>query len=159
MRFGAVTSLMVGVLTGCYTLRPATTPIVEGAEVALDVTDAGRVALAQQVGPEVTQLEGRLVSAENGDYVLAVSNVRFLRGGVQAWSGERVRVSRDHVRTAYERRFSPGRTAVMAAVTVGGVVAFIASRDLLGLGREPPNPDPDPDPGNSLTRPPAGPRP
>lgn len=157
--FGVGVLLSSGALTGCYSLRPVTTPLLERSDVAFDINDAGRVALGEQVGPEVAQLEGRLLDTENGDYLLSVRTVRFLRGGEQIWSGERVRVSQDHVRTVYERRFSPGRTAAMAAVTVGGVVAFLATRNLLGVGREPPNPDPDPDPGNSLTRPTAGPRP
>lgn len=159
MRFAFGAALAGGVLTGCYSLRPVTTPVPEGAEVAFDVNDAGRVALAQQIGPEVAQLEGRLVSAANGDYVLAVNAVRFVRGAEQIWKGERVRLSKDHVRTSYERRFSPGRTAAMAAVTAGGVVAFFATRSLLGIGSEPGDDGRPDEPGTSLTRPPAGPRP
>lgn len=152
-------ALGAGVLTGCYTLRPVTTPVSEGTDVAFDVNDAGRLALTPQVGPEVAQLEGRIVSANNGDYVLAVNAVRFVRGGEQIWKGERVRLSQDHVHSSYERRFSPGRTAAAAAITAGGVVAFFATRSLLGLGSEQGEDPRPPDPGNSLTRPTAGPRP
>jgi hypothetical protein len=151
--------LSAGVLSGCYTLRPVTAPVSEGTDVAFDVSDAGRVALAPQVGPEVAQLEGRIVSANNGDYVLAVNAVRFVRGGEQIWKGERVRLSTEHVSSSYERRFSPGRTAAAAAITAGGVLAFFATRSLLGIGREPGDDPRPPDPGNSLTRPIAGPRP
>jgi hypothetical protein len=151
--------LGVGVLSGCYTLRPATAPVAEGTEVAFDVNDAGRVALSTQVGPEVSQLEGRLVSANNGDYVLAVNAVRFVRGDEQIWKGERVRLAKDHVRNSYERRFSPGRTATAAALTAGGVLVFFASRSLLGFGSEQGDDPRPPDPGNTLTRPIAGPRP
>lgn len=128
--------LFAAALTGCYTLQPARTAVEPGNEVALDITDEGRVALTENVGPEVLQLEGRLLSIDNGDYVLGVNVVRFLRGGEQVWRGERVRVPEDHVRTVYERRFSKGRTAVMAAVTAGAVALFIVTRSLLGFGRD-----------------------
>ena len=155
----ALAALGAGVLTGCYTLRPASTPVPEGTDVAFSVNDAGRVALANQVGPEVAQLEGRLISANNGDYVLAVNAVRFVSGGEQIWKGERVRLSKDHVGSSFERRFSPGRTAAAAAITAGGVLAFFATRSLLGIGSEPGDDPRPPDPGNSLTRPTAVPRP
>lgn len=157
--FALVAALTAGVLTGCYTLRPVTTPVPEGTEVAFDVNDAGRVYLANQVGQEVAQLEGRVISANNGDYVLAVNAVRFVRGGEQIWKGERVRLSQDHVGSSYERRFSAGRTATAAAIMAGGVLAFFATRSLLGIGSEPGDDPRPPDPGNSLTRPTAGPRP
>jgi hypothetical protein len=151
--------LGAGVLSGCYSLRPVATPMPQGTEVAFDVNDAGRVALSTQIGPGVSQLEGRIVSAENGDYVLAVNAVRFVRGDEQIWKGERVRLSRDHVSTSYERRFSAGRTAAAAAITAGGVLAFFATRSLLGIGSEQGDDPRPPDPGNTLTRPIAGPRP
>jgi hypothetical protein len=125
-------------VAGCYTLQPATQAAPEvGSVVALDVNDAGRVALGGSIGPEIGQIEGRLISQENGGYLLAVSSVRFLRGGEQVWTGERVRVSREHVGNTYERRFDKGRTIALSAVFVAGVAAIILSRDLIGFGREP----------------------
>jgi hypothetical protein len=109
--------------------------------VAFDVTDVGRVALGGSMGPEISQVEGRLVEAQNGDYVLAVSAVRLLHGGQQIWSGERVRISKDHVGRVYERRFSKGRTVALGVAVVAGA-AFVLSRDLIPLGapdtKEPP---------------------
>ena len=129
---------MVGVLlTGCYTLQPvgSVTPDV-GTKLALDVNDAGRVALGGLIGPEIGQIEGRLLSQENGDMMLAVSQVRFLRGGVQTWTGERLSIKRDFVGSTYERRFHKGRTILLTSVLVAGVVAIAASQDLLGFGNE-----------------------
>jgi hypothetical protein len=114
-----------------------------GTVVALDVNDVGRVARGGSIGPEIGQIEGRLISQENGEYLLAVSSVRFLRGGEQIWNGERVRVNKEHVGNTYARRFHKGRTIALSAAIVGGIAAIVATRDLIGLGREPGTPLPD----------------
>ena len=123
-------------LVGCYTLQPTggVTPPV-GSEVAFDVNDAGRLALGGAMGPEIKQIEGRLLDQENGEYVVAVSTIRLLRGGEQAWSGEKVRIKSEHVGTAYRRRLSKGRTIALAAVGVGAV-ALIATQSIVGGGDE-----------------------
>ena len=128
-------------LTGCYTLRPAgSTPPNPGEIVALDINDQGRVALGGAIGPEIARVEGRLVENDPEEYHLAVRRLEFLRGGEQAWTGERVRIRRDFVGNVYERQLSRSRSYTLAAVIAGGAVAFFASRDLLGLGREPRGP-------------------
>jgi hypothetical protein len=130
---------------GCYVLRPAygVTPEV-GSEVAFDVTDAGRVALGGAMGPEIRQIEGRLVEKSDGEYLLAVSSIRMIYGGEQVWRGERVRVRQEHLGTTYQRKFSAGRSIALGAVTVGGFAAFLVSRSLFTSGQDPET-DPDPD--------------
>ena len=122
-------------VAGCYTLQPArgVTPHV-GSHVAFDVTDSGRVALGGSMGPEIAQIEGRLIGNENGDYVLAVSAVRLLRGGEQVWSGEQVRIKREHVGSVYTRRLSTARSVALGATAVGGFAAFLVGRALRGAG-------------------------
>lgn len=128
-------------LAGCYTLQPvgsiAPTP---GEIVALDINDQGRVALGGSVGPEIARIEGTLVGNDSDEYLLSVRRLELLRGGEQIWSGERVRIRHDFVGNVYERELSRGRSVTLAAVIVGGFVAFLATRDLLGLGRQPPEP-------------------
>jgi hypothetical protein len=131
----------LGTVVGCYTLVPTMGAAPgTGTQVAFDVTDQGRVALGGSMGPEIAQIEGRLVEAQNGDYVVAVSSVRLLGGGTQVWSGERVRIKSDHVGRVYERRFSRGRTIAMSAVAIGGVAAFLVSRgySIRDSGDDPP---------------------
>lgn len=122
-------------LAGCYTLQPATGVAPEvGTHVAFDVNDAGRVALGGTMGPEIGQIEGRLLNGGNADYLVAVSVVRLLRGGEQIWRGEQVRIKPEYIGNSYERRFSRGRTIALSAAVVGGVAAFVIGLDLLGLG-------------------------
>lgn len=134
-------------LTGCYTLEPVRTAPEVGSKLAVDVNDVGRVALGGMIGQEIGQIEGRLVSQENGEYVLAVSKVRFLRGGQQVWTGEAVHVKKEHVSTTYQKRFHKGRTIALTAVMISGVVAIVFAQDLLGFGQDespPPRTDPPP---------------
>ena len=132
---GAVAAaLTVAVLSGCYTLQVA--PVAEipnGMQVALDITDAGRVALGGLMGPEIAQIEGRLQSKENNEYTIAVSSVHLLRGGEQIWKGERINIRTEFVSRTYERRLSRGRT--VAAGSIGaGVVLFLVTRAIVGGG-------------------------
>lgn len=136
-------------LAGCYSLQPVRgTEPETGKVIAFDVNDAGRVALGGSMGPEIGQIEGQLLEHQNGSYLVAVRTVRTIRGGEQVWSGEEIRLKREYVVPVYERRFSPGRTAVAGAVAVGGFTAFMATRSLLGLGSED-KPEPPPDSVNT----------
>jgi hypothetical protein len=137
-----IRSIAAGVLlTGCYTLQPVGSVAPSPGEVvALDINDQGRVALGGSVGPEIARIEGTLVGHDSEEYLLSVRRLQLLRGGEQIWTGERVRIRHDFVGNVYERELSRGRSLTLAAVVVGGFVAFFATRDLLGFGREPPGP-------------------
>jgi len=121
-------------LVGCYTLQPTGGPVPQlGSIVGLDLTDAGRMALGGSMGPEIGQVEGRLVEKDSNEFVVAVTELHLLRGGEQVWHGETVHIKKEYVSSLYERRFSPGRSAALAAAGVGAV-AIIATRGLVGLG-------------------------
>jgi hypothetical protein len=120
-------------LAGCYTLEPARSAPQPGSVIALDITDAGRVALGGLIGPEIAQVEGRLLGMDSSQYTVGVTTVRFLRGGDQVWQGEPVRIKSEYVASRYERRFSGARSAALGAVAVAGVAA-IAAQSLLGSG-------------------------
>jgi hypothetical protein len=87
------------------------------------------------MGPEIDRVEGRLLERTNGEYLLGVTSVSLLRGGVQTWNGEQVVVKPEFVSTVYERRLDKARTGLFAAAVVGSVVA-IASQNLLTSGTE-----------------------
>jgi hypothetical protein len=119
-------------LAGCYSLQPARGAAPEvGTRVAFDVNDIGRVGLGGALGPEVAQIEGRLVERDSAGYLLAVSNIRLLHGGEQVWTGEQVRVRPEFVGNTYSRRFSMGRSIGFGAASIGGFAAFLATRSLL----------------------------
>jgi hypothetical protein len=88
------------------------------------------------MGPEIAQVEGILVEKDNEGYLLAVSNVRLLRGGEQVWSGEKVRLNNQYLGPAYARKFSMGRSIGLGVVTIGGFGAILATTSLLGIGQD-----------------------
>ena len=102
-----------------------------GTQIGLDITDAGRLSLGGTMGPEIGRIEGRLLSKDSAEYVLAVSLIHLLRGGEQVWSGERIRIKTEHVAHVSQRTLSKGRTAAMALATLG-VVVIIARQSLVG---------------------------
>lgn len=122
-------------VTGCYALHPVAfgvTPEV-GARVAIEVNDMGRVALGGSMGPEIDRILGRLVGFDSAGYEVAVEEVHLLRGGIQVWNHEKMRIAKDQIRAFSERRYSRGRSLALGAVGVGSV-AFLLSRGLLGAG-------------------------
>ena len=135
----------VTLLAGCYTLQPArgTVPDV-GTRMAVDVNDAGRMALGGSMGPEISQIEGQLLGKEDGNYVVAVSAIKLLRGGEQGWSGEKVQIKSEYVSSFYQRRFSMGRTLALGAVGASAV-AYLVTRSL----KTNPEPSNTPTPGDS----------
>jgi hypothetical protein len=145
-RFIIVGAVFGASLAGCYALQPTGGPVpVVGTEVAFDLNDAGRVALGSAIGPEVAQIEGRLVDKQtNGDMTLAVTAVHTLQGFNQVWAGERVQVRPEYVSTVYEKKFSKGRPVVASAVAGGGFAAII-TRSLIGSV----NPEDGPAPGDT----------
>lgn len=104
-----------------------------GTEVGLDINDVGRVALGGAMGPAIRQVEGRLVSKDTSEYLIAVTAVHLLDGGDQAWRGETVHIKTEYVSSLYQRRFSVGRTVALGAVGVGAI-AILGTRSLTGLG-------------------------
>ena len=115
-------------LSACYDYVPVTTVPPVGEMVALDITDRGRVGLADRFGPGLARIEGRLVSAPPNQYVVAVSRVTEISGESAGWTGETVRLDRDVVGQVQNRRFARGRTAFVATIATAGVVAFIVTR-------------------------------
>jgi hypothetical protein len=90
--------------------------------------------VARSVGPEVARIEGTLVHATDGEYVVRVSEVLDLSGLRTRWNGEVVELAPDCVKTVRERRLSKSRTVLLASSMTAAVVAFVATRGLFGFG-------------------------
>jgi hypothetical protein len=130
----AMAATLIAGLAGCYTLQvSAPGDVTNGTQVALDISDAGRLALGNSMGPGILQVEGRLMAKENDEYVVAVSAVKLLRGGEQVWKGERVSIRTEHVTRVYERRHSRGRSIAAGAAGAGALV-YVLTRAIIGAG-------------------------
>ncbi len=131
-------------MVACYAYTPAPTAPAPGARLALDLNDLGRYQLGEHVGPGVARIDGWLVSFSDSQYTLRVERTIGLTGATVTWNGEQVSVSTGYVGLVREKRFSPGRTIVLAGAVTAGFVAFIATRSLTGTG------------GGDMTGPPGG---
>jgi hypothetical protein len=102
--------------------------------VSLQLNDNGRVALGQTLGPTVESIEGAVEASSDSDYVLRMQSVTFFNGQKSAWTG------RQFVSNTSRRQFSNSKTTLAIVGGVGAVLAFIASRGLLGSGNSPTDP-------------------
>ncbi len=147
----AVAIGLLPTVAGCYrytpiaTLEPAPAP---GTNLSLVLSDEGRMQSMRQVGPYAVRIEGSLLQATSDDLTLAVSDVVDIRGTHSKWTGETVSFPRSYVMMTYQKQFSRSRTTLLVAAVAGGIVALIASRNLLGLfgggsdsGPTPPDPN------------------
>ena len=94
-----------------------------GAQVALEVTDEGRVALNEKIGPGVVRLEGTLAGVEGDEILVDADAAKQLQGYVSELGGVRVRLPQRYVTRIDQRQFSRKRTLLV----VGGVVAVVAA--------------------------------
>jgi hypothetical protein len=122
-RLGALVSAAAGLLAlqACYTYAPLATPAPAAGETyVFDVSDRGRVDLAERFGAGLTEIEGRLAGIENAQYLINVFRVSNLNGQTAQWSGEASRISQENIGTVRGRKLSRGRTAFAVA---GGAAA------------------------------------
>src|SRR5690242_21788213 len=72
----AAYAALIVILGGCYEYRPIETQSPPaGEQVALQITDQGRVGLSQRFGPGLAEIQGKMVSLQGSDYVINVYRV------------------------------------------------------------------------------------
>ena len=127
--------LLLLALPACYAYATPARDPDPGMRVALDINDAGRVALAGGVGPGAERVEGRLVSRSDSLLRLRVTGVRYREGTTARWNGEELAVRAEHVTSTRERRLSRGRTLAFAAAGAAAilVLALTTNFDIFGL--------------------------
>lgn len=116
-------------VAGCFSTQPVTggvTPEV-GSRVVLDINDAGRVGLGNMMGTEIDRVDGMLLKKDTTGMTLAVKHVIGIRGSVQVWNDEQVRIEDHFVSTVSLRKFSRGRSVIAGAAGVGGVTLLVTS--------------------------------
>jgi hypothetical protein len=144
---GAV--ILMALLGGCHVYQPMLAPSPElGGRYRFTLTDAGRAAVAERVGPGALSIEGQLVQAGPEEFSVRVYEVRTITDGRATWSGESLAVRRDHVANLTQRQFSRGRTVLAVGGVVAAVIAFAVTRRLIGAGSDPDDTDPNDPPLN-----------
>lgn len=136
---------LVLVLAGCYRQLPLETPLpVPEQRIVAQVTDTGVMAMSNALGPGAQVVEGIVASADNDSWDLRMLRVDYRGGTSVLWNREMVRFPRSALSQATERRFSSGRSWLMAAVVTS--TALLAARFLGVIGGGEDNKPPPPPP-------------
>ena len=117
---------------GCFTYndvpRTAASP---GREVRIDLNAPGRTALANQVGPDVRSVTGRLAASDSLGLTVALEKTTVMNGDDNAWHGEQVRIPYLYIAETGERTLSKGKTFALTALLAGAMSGIVL---LVGKG-------------------------
>ncbi len=132
---------MLALESGCYQYVPmgGSRPVT-GERYSLELTDGGRVGLAERLGSGVIRVEGTLLQLTDTAYVMSVAGIETISGGSSHWSGEKVSIPPQYISSMQGREFSRGRTAAAIGAAAAALGAFIATRSLLAGGSPPVTP-------------------
>jgi len=115
-------------LTACYTYRPLPSPeLPVGTRLSVQLTDEGSRELWSQIGPDVLNIEGELVTIDSSALRVSVRQVDNRRGIQNDWKGEQVMIPRRDVVGVQQRRLSLGGTALLATITAGAMYALYSA--------------------------------
>ena len=134
--------LAVIILSGCYSYsRVAGTPQT-GTDVEVELADAGSADLARLVGPNVVSIRGRVTEFGPDTVRLAVESVLKRNGTDEYWSREPLAIARASITSITIRKFSAGRTGLLAFTFIGGSLIVRTAIDLAvsggdGKGKQP----------------------
>jgi len=132
---GTVAAALLASSCYSYTSQPINAGLLqENAEFR--ISDVGRVALVDQLGPGAQTVEGRVVREDASGWALQVSRLTTIRGESYTWLGERIELPRTSVEGVARKTFDRPRTIVAMAMITGAVVAFVLSRNLFGWGSD-----------------------
>jgi hypothetical protein len=140
-----ITLASLFVLSACYRQLPLATSLPQPEQrIVAQVTDTGVVAMSNALGPGAQQVEGIVVAADNTAWDLRMLRVDYRGGSSVLWKQEQVRFPRSALSQATERKFSSGRSWVMAAAVTS--VALLAARfiGVIGGGEDNTKPPPPP---------------
>lgn len=133
-RWSSFTVVALLTLQGCYVYTPVyTSAPPTGESVVLNISDRGRVALGERLGPGVISIRGRVNSVAEEQLSLNVASVGYISGETSLWSGEAMSLSREYVSHVQVRKLSKSRTWMVVGATTVVVGTFIATRGLLSF--------------------------
>lgn len=124
------------ILPGCYSYARVPGPTQVGAEVEVELSDAGSASLAPLIGPHVVSIRGRTTDVAGDTVRLSVSSILKRRGVDERWSREPLALDRAYISSTRTRKFSWARSSLLALTVVGGAVLVGTAADI-GVGGEP----------------------
>lgn len=130
---------LAALCTGCYEYGPMPQARGNGRQtVELLLNERGRADFVDRIGPDALSLEGVLVERRDSTVAIDITSVRYINQSVTRWTGERLVVVNGQLRDIRNKRLSVSKTGFAIGSAIGGLVAFIVTRSLLGGGDSPP---------------------
>ncbi len=127
--------MFVLLISGCYAYRPLETPTpAAGTRVVADLTNAGSLELASQIGPGVASVSGAVVAYDQEALLLALSSVMGRNDQETFWKGEQVRIPHTTVARLQQRRFALGKSFLFGGTVLGGLLGAIKAFEGEGSG-------------------------
>lgn len=127
--WSSLTVVALLTLQGCYVYTPLHTSVPPtGETVVLNISDRGRVALAERLGPGVISIRGRVATVAEQELSVSVASVGYISGDNSLWTGESMSLNREFVSHVQVRKLSKSRTWVAVGATTVAVGTFIATR-------------------------------
>ena len=124
----AVPVAVIIAATGCYNYTPLRrSELTPSTYVAVTLTDAGSEELAPSVGPNISVVRGRFLSATDRGLVVSVAAVESRRGDIHEWKGESVAIPSAFIRDVEERHAANAKTVLLAGASVIGFFAAYAA--------------------------------
>jgi hypothetical protein len=127
----------VGLATqmACYTLQPLQEVVpVSGQMVAIELSDRGRVLVGGQLGEQVDQVMGTIISSTDSAVTLSVARTVLMQGSTVVWTGEQVAIPREGVRGYRIREFAKGKTVMLSVGVAVGLVLIGVGLSIIGGG-------------------------
>jgi hypothetical protein len=125
--------ILAFVVAGCYSYQPLETPTpTSGTQVEAELTDAGSLQMANQIGPGVISVRGEVVESDSQAVLLALRSVMGRNEQETFWNGEQVRIPTTAVARLQQRRFATGKTLVFGGALFGGLL--LAAKAFIGGG-------------------------
>ncbi|HJP59572.1 MAG TPA: hypothetical protein VJ865_06220 [Gemmatimonadaceae bacterium] len=124
--------LLAVLCSACYeysAFQPSQTSV--GKPVRVQLTETGTQHVTALVGPAADYFDGNLAAMTDSTYTIALSDVGRTNGAEESWKGEPVTLNRSDAESIALRKASPGKSAGMTALLVGG--AALIGRAIGGI--------------------------
>jgi hypothetical protein len=120
------TPILLALVAACYSYQPIESPsAVLRTRVQADLTDAGSVQMASQIGPGISSVRGEVVESDSQSVLLALSSVLGRNEQEVFWAGEQVRIPLTSVARLQQRRFATGKTMVFGGAFLGSLLLAV----------------------------------
>jgi hypothetical protein len=149
VRAAVAVILFAPYLSACFHQVPVSrVGVASGSHVSLQITDQGRIALTESVGPGIQSIDGRVLESTDSSVVLAVASIRFFDLQVpMPRDGERMEIAHGFFSEVRERRLSRSRSFIAAGLAAAGTFLLLMI-SIEGFGGNDPSDRPPPGDGD-----------